>query len=866
MGSSAELDGHRRLPGHVRPLRCALLLDVDPGRPFFEGRVEISLDVRAETLNIDLHAERLDIATAFFEQGDRREAADVQTGPNGALRLALTTPALPGAARIVVDFSGPLDEVPEGLYRVREGDAWYAYTQFEPLSARRGFPCFDEPGEKPVFSVRLRTPGDMLGLANARCLDSRDLPDGRREFTFADTPPLSTYLVAFAVGDFDLVEAPPEAVPGVPLRLVTTRGRGHLTRFALECTPRILASLTRWFGMPYPYDKLDLVGVPNFAAGAMENAGMVTFRERLLLLDAERAPANDRLWAQVVIAHELAHMWFGNLVTMRWWDDLWLNEAFATWMEMACVAEVDPALEAGLEAVQEGLRVMDHDSLEEARAIRQPIVDGGDVMNAFDGITYSKGAAVVRMTESWLGAAQFQDGVRQYLSRHAHGNAETADLLSALAQVSGQPVAETLVTFLDQPGLPVIDMALRPFADGTPGLYLAQRRYLPDPESAAAQADGPAQRWHVPVVVRLGDAQGEITRHACLLTTPTAHLPLPACRAPTWLHPNAQEAGYYRWNLPPALLDALLHDGLPHLSPAERVGLPEHVWALLEADLLPLEAALAALEIIARDPHRLVLSGLCAALRRLSRIAPAEPWAAFVGGLLRPHVERLGVLPRPEDTASDRLLRPVLVTAAADAGALTDLIAPLATATGPLLSDLAGADPEVLQYALPIAAWQGDAALRDVLAEAVRHAPTPAHRAAALTALGGFGDVGVAEGAWALFFTDALRAQDFFALMRGATRRPATQRALWAWLDTRSAAVAEKIGDEAAANLPALSGGVNDAAGRAVVEAFFEPAERRKSGLERNLRQALEDIDRRIRLHGRLADPLTRALAVRRGT
>jgi alanyl aminopeptidase len=864
MGTSRELDGHLRLPGDVRPRRCAVTLDIDPRSPRFEGRVEIALDILQETPTLDLHAERLDITSAQFEQGGDRAPAVAQVGPNGALRLWLAAPAAPGSARVSLSFSGPLDEVPEGLYRVREGEAWYAYTQFEPLSARRCFPCFDEPGEKPTFTATLRTPGDMLGLANARCVHTRDLPDGRREFVFAETPPLSTYLVAFAVGDFEVVEAPPGAVPGVPLRLVTTRDRGHLTGFALECTPRILAALTRWFGMPYPYDKLDLVGVPNFAAGAMENAGMVTFRERLLLLDADRAPASDRLWAQVVIAHELAHMWFGNLVTMRWWDDLWLNEAFATWMEMACVAEVDPALEAGLEAVQEGLRVMDHDSLEEARAIRQPIVDGGDVMNAFDGITYSKGAAVVRMTESWLGAAQFRDGVRQYLARHAHGNAETADLLSALAQVSGQPVAETLVTFLDQPGLPVIDVALRAFPDGTPGLYLAQRRYLPDPESAVAQEDGPAQRWHVPVVIRLGDAAGEITRHACLLTTRTAHLPLPPGRAPTWIHPNAQEAGYYRWNLPPALLEALLRDGLPHLDSAERVGLPEHVWALLEADLLPLEAALAALEVIARDPHRLVLSGVCAALRRLSRLAPSGPWADFVDGLLRPHVDRLGVLPRPTDTASDRLLRPVLIAAAADAGALPEHLAALAATTSPLLSDLATADPEVLQYALPIAAWHGDAALREVLATAVRNAPTPAHRAAALTALGAFGEPAVAQGAWALFFTADLRAQDFFALMRGALRRPQTQRALWTWLDAHFDEIAEKIGDEAAANLPVLAGGVGDLAGRAEVEAFFQAPDRRKPGTERNLRQALEDIDRRIRLHTRLAAPLARALSGRR--
>jgi hypothetical protein len=308
----------------------------------------------------------------------------------------------------------------------------------------------------------------------------------------------------------------------------------------------------------------------------------------------------------------------------------------------------------------------------------------------------------------------------------------------------------------------------------------------------------------------------------------------------------------------------LLRDGLPHLDSAERVGLPEHVWALLEADLLPLEAALAALEVIARDPHRLVLSGVCAALRRLSRLAPSGPWADFVDGLLRPHVDRLGVLPRPTDTASDRLLRPVLIAAAADAGALPEHLAALAATTSPLLSDLATADPRCCSTPCPSPPGTEMPPCARCSPPRSATPPRPAHRAAALTALGAFGEPAVAQGAWALFFTADLRAQDFFALMRGALRRPQTQRALWTWLDAHFDEIAEKIGDEAAANLPVLAGGVGDLAGRAEVEAFFQAPDRRKPGTERNLRQALEDIDRRIRLHTRLAAPLARALSGRR--
>jgi alanyl aminopeptidase len=870
----APCSGHRRLPRRPAPLVYDLRLDVDPEQPTFAGEVTIALALDDGRAHLDLHAERLEITGTTVIQAGVSRAATTESSPNGGLRVHLPPGTTAGEVQLVLTFEGPLDEVPEGLYRVREGGVAYVYTQFEPLSARRCFPCFDEPGFKAPFRVRLRVPAGCTALANARCTHTATLPDGRTEAVFAQTPPLATYLVAVAVGPFDVIEgAPQRDLP--PLRVVTTRGRGHLAAYALDVTPRILAWLTRWFDLPYPYDKLDLVGVPNFAAGAMENVGLVTFRERLLLLDAGAAPATDRLWAQVVIAHELAHMWFGNLVTMRWWDDLWLNEAFATWMEMACVAAVDPPLDADLEAVGEGLRVMDHDALSEARAIRQPIVDGGDVLNAFDGITYSKGAAVVRMTESWLGAQAFRDGVRQYLVRHAHGNADTADLLGALAQVSGQPVASTLVTFLDQPGLPLVEASFLPGAGaGEPGvgpglsIRVTQRRWLP---AGATTPPGPEARWHLPVSVRVGDAAGAFARVSTLLTAREGVLSVPpgavpAGRTPTWLHPNAEEGGYYRWTLAPEAFAALLRDGWPHLTPAERLGLPEHIWALYEGARLPLSTALEALAAVASDPHRMVLTGVCAALRRFGRLVPETHrpvFATWVEGLLGPHLDRLGVLLRPDDDPPARLMRPVLLTALADAGAAPDRIAEVVASVDALLADFAHADPEVLQYALPIAAFTGDDALRARLAQAVAHAPTPAHRAAALVALGSFSEPGVAALAWSSFFTDLLRAQDFFALMRGATRCDETQHALWRFLDARFEAIAEKIGDEAAAHLPVLSAGIQDAAGRALVEACFALPARRKPGADRNLRQALEDVDRRVRLCTRSAGPFATWLEAR---
>jgi alanyl aminopeptidase len=850
--------GHNRLPAGLRPERYRLRLRLDPASDHYSGRVEIDVlnTGAAPAEEIALHAEALvfDSATLIID-GTRRDVSPL-LGPQGALTLPCEPP-LPAGANVTVELSflGQMTEVPEGLYRVQEADAWYAFTQFEPLSARRCFPCFDEPDFKAAFSVRLEVPRGLVALSNAPTMRIDAFTDFDVHH-FAETAPISTYLVAFAVGTFDVVEANPhpDDLEAVPLRVVTTRGRGHLAQYALERTPRILDALSRWFGLPYPYEKLDLVGVPNFAAGAMENVGLVTFRERLVLLDADEAPANDRLWAQVVIAHELAHMWFGNLVTMRWWDDLWLNEAFATWMEMDCVAQVDPGLDADVEAVAETLRVMDHDALTEARSIRQPIVDGGDVLNAFDGITYSKGAGVVRMVEAWLGRDAFREGVRAYLREHAHGNAETADLLRALARVSGQPVDEVLRTWLDQPGLPVVTARLS--ADGL-SVDLEQRRYLPDDAASDAW-------WHIPMGLRFGTADGAVHTTTVLLTTRRARFVLPTAAPATWLHPNADEAGYYHWMVDAAALRGLLGPQRAGLTTAERLGLVEHLGALFESGAVAVEDYLHALDALASDTHRLVLGALCAALRKLQRlfVGPSQEadFARWVRRMLEPHLVRLGVRPKPEDGSAERLLRPLILQTLAEADADHPVHAELGDLAQTLLRDSSGGDPELAQSALVVAALRGDAAYFGALTAALRHAPTPAHRAAALAALGHAPTAALATTSLDLFLTDSLRAQDFFGLVRPTRRLDSVQDTVWAWLDAHWDAVAAKLGDEACAHLPSLAAGTHRLELATRVEHFFMPPSRRKPGLERHLRQVLEDIGRRARLHHRVVAEFERLL------
>ena len=855
-----KLNGNQRLPRGVRPTRYALTLWLDPAAARFEGEVRIDVMVEAPTARIRLHGRDFEVGDATATRladdgaagGDGAAAETVgepvaltaRFGPAGGMALDAARALDVGAWRLRARWTAALGDVPEGMYRVEHGGAPYLFTQFEPLAARRVFPCFDEPAFKAPFAVTLVAPKALVALANTPRIEQSER-EGEVRHVFAPTPPLPTYLVAFAVGPFELSEVVRggEASGGAPIRVVTTAGSGHLARFALDITPGIVDALARRCGRPLPYRKLDLVGVPDFSAGAMENVGLVTFRERLLLLDRASASASDRMWATIVIAHELAHMWFGNLVTMGWWDDLWLNEAFATDLETRVTDDVAPDFDAGLEAIRETGAVMEHDALAEARAVRQPIVDGGDVLNAFDGITYGKGAALLRMTRGWLGDTAFDAGVDAYLTAHAHGTAGTDDLLVALGEASGEPVPGVLSTFLDQAGVPLVRAEL---VDDGRTVELRQRRYGLKEHPASVP-------WKIPLVLRYGVGD-TVHERRVLLERPVQRVTLDA--APEWLHPNGDEQAYVRWQLPPAALGSLLAERLDVLTAPERVALPSHLWALLEIGALPVETMLDGYAALADDPHRLVFGGVVRALRHLGRrvvpVEGGEAFAAWVRQLLRPQLDRIGTTARADEGDHARLARPELVEALAEQGRDRALIAAMTETLHALLDDLADADAGKLQIAAPVAALGGDAALLDRLVAAIPHAPTPGHRVALIKALGGFTDAALVDRGLAVFLTDAVRAQDVFTLMRPATRRPDTRRRLLGWLDDNHAAVARKVGSEMAAHLPELFTGCSSLDERTAVVALFAPEERRPPGLDRLLRQTLEAIDRNVRLAGRI--------------
>src|SRR5580704_1896585 len=431
-----------RLPATAVPQGYRVALTIDPTQPRFSGVTTIKVDVTEPTYSIVLNARDMTVSRAVATSGGVQTEASatprLASGSVAAEELVLTfaRPLPAGPAVVEITYDAPFATDLAGLYRVEEQGRWYAYTQFESTDARRAFPCFDEPGFKTPFDVTITAPSGMIALANSPEQPSAGGPDpgdGTRTHTFATSPPLPSYLVAFAVGDFDVAEGRKEPFP---IRVITTKGRAPLAGLALDVAAALIDKLGDYFDMRYPYAKLDLVAVPDFAAGAMENPGLVTFRDVLLLLDPQHATTSIRRSQAEVIAHEFAHQWFGDLVTMKWWNDTWLNEGFATWAEAKIVDRWRPNFGATIGQIAGLEHVMDTDSLKSARAVREPVRSTSDAMEAFDGITYQKGAAVLRMIETWLGPDVFRRGVQRYIHENAWKNARAGDLFKALDFVS----------------------------------------------------------------------------------------------------------------------------------------------------------------------------------------------------------------------------------------------------------------------------------------------------------------------------------------------------------------------------------------------------------------------------------------------
>ena len=667
-----ELVPTGRLPSDTRPLGYRLELEIDPAQPRFAGRVEIEVELDRVRTVVWLHALDLAVSSAYAELEDgRRIAVAVENADSTGVAALRPSEAIgPGRARLVLVWDAAFAPGLRGLYRVERGDDAYAFTQLEPIDARRVFPGFDEPAFKVPFDVSLVVPADVTAIGNTPEEETQTLEHGRVRRVLARTPPLPTYLMAWAVGPLDVVSAPPIS-PGavrahtVPLRGVAPRGRGGELAFALAATPAILEAIETYTGSAYPFAKIDVVAVPDFAAGAMENVGLVMFRDGLLLVDPDTAPVHQRRAFASVMAHELVHMWFGNLVTMPWWDDIWLNESFATWLAAKTIDQLYPEHRSDLRRIGSTHSAMRADSLATARRIREPIHSTHDIRNAFDPITYQKGAAVLAMFEAAVGEEIFRDAVRVYLVRHAAGTATSDDFLAAIEAELGEPLARGMGSFLDQTGVPMLALEVGCVGPAdAPGRErfewrVAQSRYVP-----LGSTLDPARVWGVPVCPGGGT-------DCTLLDAAEAIVFEDRCRA--WFHPNPGATGYYRWSLPPDAWAVLLDAAWSQLSVLERMSVADALDAAYRAGAMPAAEVLALLGKLANDPARPVATAPLRLLREVRRdLATTESERAsverYVRALYGERARALGFDDAEGDDGERKLLRAALVGAVAVTG------------------------------------------------------------------------------------------------------------------------------------------------------------------------------------------------------
>jgi puromycin-sensitive aminopeptidase len=726
-----------RLPRTAVPSRYDIRLEPDFTTLTFRGQESVALDVTETISEIVLNAIELAIDSASLEndRGDTIRATATMDDSAERCRLALASPAARGRWRLRLAFRGTLNDKLRGFYRSVYKDPsgvsrTMAATQFEATDARRAFPCWDEPSFKAVFAVTLAIDPALTAVSNTAIV-SETSENGRKVARFADTIVMSTYLVAFVVGELEATDSMP--VGRTPLRVWCVPGKKHLAHFGQEIGAASLAFFEDYYGLPYPGDKLDLLAIPDFAAGAMENLGAITFRETALLVDETAASHAELERVADVVAHENAHMWFGDLVTMTWWNGIWLNEAFATFMEMLAVDAWKPEWQRWNTFGVSRAAALSLDGLHSTRPIEFPVTSPRDADAMFDVLTYEKGAAVLRMLEQYLGAVVFREGVRGYLLAHRFANADTGDLWAALGRASQQPIPAVMDGWIFRPGYPVVTVSRDPGGH----LVLSQQRfnYLREPlPSATAE---PEQPWQVPIQLRLY-AGGRQSEERVLLSDREARLRVGA--GAERVVANAGGHGFYRVRYAPDLLDALLQR-IEALAPIERFNLVNDAWALAVAGLMPLTAYLDLTARFRDERDRNVWSVLLGSFNMLNRIlepADRRRFEAFVRDRAAAAFEALGWTPRTGEDELTRQLRGDLVRALGVLGNDASVQARAVEVYRAYLADSGAVDPNVLPAVIAVLAHTGDAGRYEDFLRRFRSAGTPQEEQRYLYALAGF--------------------------------------------------------------------------------------------------------------------------------
>jgi alanyl aminopeptidase len=829
-----------RLPADVAvPVRYGVDLTVVPDQDTFTGAVHLELQFAKATPILWLNAEQLTFKEASLTVGGQKVAAKIIAEPKDYVGFAFDQPVGPGPATLDVTYQGVINRKDQqGIFQMKDGDQWYVYSQFEQIWARRAMPCFDEPGYKVPWQVTLHVKKDQVALSNTPIVSETPTGD-MKTVVFKETPPLPSYLVALTVGNMDMVDAGSAGKKNTHIRIVVPKGRGAEAKYAAETSGPILTLLENYFGIPYPYDKLDEVAVP-LSGLSMEHPGLITHSGFVIL----RKPDEDTLgrqreWASVC-AHEMAHQWFGDLVTTAWWDDIWLNEGFASWMANKIMTEYHPEWQMSIGELNGYQGAMSNDQLVSARRVRQPIESNDDIANAFDGITYNKGSALLNMFEAYMGPERFQAGIYRYLTAYAWKNATSAEFLAALAG-DDKSIAAAFSSFLDQPGVPLVTAGLK-CDGGVAKLDLSQERFLPLGSTGADP-----EQWKVPVCVRY-PAGTEKARQCMIMEQKSEEMTLSkAATCPGWVEANADADGYYRLLYQGDLLDDLMKNETDALSVAEKVSLIGDIGSLTGNGKIPLGHALALAPGLARDPARQVVDKTMEITTGLqdNLVEPnlVPRYRQFVLDVYGTRARDLGWESKPGENDDNRLLRPGLENVVANQAEDPDAIASARKLALAWLSDHKAVQPDMVGVVLTTAARHGDRDLFDRMRAAAKVEKDENIRGTLLFSLGLFQDAQVAKVALPIVLTDEFDSRESLNILFGVSQSPKTRDLAYDFVKQNWEAMVAKFPTDTGSFLPFIAGGYCDAQHRQDAQSFFDGRSTKYTGGPRNLAQMLEGID-----------------------
>ncbi len=837
-----------RLGNAVVPVRYRIELKIDPTQDRFSGVVSIDVAVNEARDTIWLHGKGLNITEAYLTDSESRriDASYEERDESGVALLTLARVAEVGSATLHFTYDAPFNTSTNALFTVVRGEDHYAASQLEAIAARQIFPGFDEPVFKVPFDLTIVARADDAVITNTPEASSEELADGFVRRVFMTTRPLPTYLLAFAVGPYDVVDygmMPTNSIRDreVALRGVSARGQGNRLEYALENTEGLITVLEEYFGTPYPYRKLDIIAVPESFGGAMENPGAITYDEYLVLMD-EDSPLSQRRTYTFVHSHELAHMWFGDLVTPVWWNDIWLNEAFATWMSYKTADAYWPDGEFERSILSNALGAMSNDSLASARQIREPVDHNDKIGGAFDGITYSKGGGVLAMLERYVGEDKFQAGVRLHMDRHADGTATAEDFIASLAEGSERLEIEgAFKSFIEQPGIPLLSVSLDCEDEQNPRLNVQQTRYAP----LGSAIDPEEGEWQVPMCVSY--TVDGATRSSCaLLSDKQQSIDLDAASCPTQLHPNADGSGYYRFSLDEAGWQELIASALS-LPAAEAIVLADSLDAGFRAGVVSADTYVSGMTTLIQHEAWDVADSVTDYFEAITNVvhpSQLEDAQKAFRQIVRP---RFATLENPSDAGSTLLqqrMQRFLVVIARD----PEIRAPLAAQASAVIGFEQEADADAApasQYETIFSVGVQDLgeAFFDLLLERLVASEDPQFRYAASGALARVEDPVLVKTLQNAGLDGTFKQSEFRGIGSRQMGRQATTELTFAWLLENTDEIVSKVtGGLATRIIPSLGSSFCTVERANDWQAFVTDHAELMPGYERTLAQALESV------------------------